>query len=328
TVTGSWDLDSWTRYAILGYWKYARDKMWDNTAGQQAWWESSSYLYKPCFSLGTPLPIADWKPPTIGNKIHTLNPDGSATVSVSGVQDGVFPYLGWQFKGIGVRDVKVFYRYESDPNPNNWVALPAAAATPGNYTATIPASPNGPDTVFYYAEADDEFGNRSTFPSGAGGPSGTYQIYTTKNATYNVAWVDGASDGTQRTPPTQTEVSTTITPKPTAVTLASFAAQPQGSTTHVRWQTASEQDNYGFRVYRSATPSRAGATVISQLLAGQGRGSNGGSAYSFVDGNTPSGPRYYWLEAIDLDGTSEWHGPAGIAPQRVDNTIFLPLVRR
>ncbi|MBC8075029.1 MAG: hypothetical protein H7Y32_03055, partial [Chloroflexales bacterium] len=211
TVTGSWDLDSWTRYAILGYWKYARDKMWDNAAGQQAWWESSSYLYKPCFSLGTPLPIADWKPPTIGNKIHTLNPDGSATVSVSGVQDGTFPYLGWQFRGIGVRDVKVFYRYESDLNPNNWVALPAAAATPGNYTATIPASPNGPDTVFYYAEAADEFGNRSTFPSG-GGTSGTYQIYTTKNATYNVAWVDGASDGTQRTPPTQTEVSTTITP--------------------------------------------------------------------------------------------------------------------
>jgi uncharacterized repeat protein (TIGR01451 family) len=327
TVTGAWDLESWTRYAIMGYWKYARDKMWDNTPGQQAWWESSSYLYKPCFSLGTPLPIADWKAPTIGNKLHALNPDGSATVTVSGVEDGAFPYLGWQFRGIGVRDVKVFYRYESDANPNGWTELLASPTTPGNYAATIPASPRGPDTIFYYAEAADAFGNRNTFPRG-GGTDGTYQIYTTKSETYNVAWVDGARDGTRRAPPTQTQVSTKITPAPNAVTLASFVARAQGGHALVRWQTAWEQDNYGFRVYRSATPSRAGATAVSQLIAGQGRGSSAGTAYSFIDRSASAGPGYYWLEAIDLDGTSQWYGPAGIEPQALDSTVFLPVVRR
>ena len=327
TVTGTWDLESWTRYAILGYWKYARNKMWDNTAGQQAWWESTSYMYKPCFSLGTPLPVADWKAPTIGNKIHTLNPDNSATVTVSGVEDGNFPYLGWQFKGIGVQNVKVFYRYESDNNPSVWAEAPASLSAPGTYTATIPASTKGPDTVFYYAEAADWFGNRSTFPSSAG-TGGTYQIYTTRDVTYNVAWVDGARDEARRAPPTQSHTPIKITPGPTAITLASFGAKAQGGIALVRWQTASEQNSYGFRVYRGATPSRASATAISPLIVGQGRGSSGGAAYSFIDRTPPAGPSYYWLQAIDLDGSSEWHGPSAITPQSIDSTVFLPLVQR
>ncbi len=50
------------------------------------------------------------------------------------------------------------------------------------------------------------------------------------------------------------------------------------------WRTVAEQDNYGFRVYRSRTPSRADAALLTaQIIPGQGRGRADGAAYSFTD---------------------------------------------
>jgi hypothetical protein len=97
----------------------------------------------------------------------------------------------------------------------------------------------------------------------------------------------------------------------------------------VRWRTVAELDNYGFRVYRSRSASRAGAELISpQIIPGQGRGRAGGANYSFFDANAPDGPLYYWLEDIDLNGTSEFHGPAQPTLQGVGTAIFVPMVRR
>src|SRR5262249_10760116 len=81
----------------------------------------------------------------------------------------------------------------------------------------------------------------------------------------------------------------------TAVVLPEFGAPRLPGGVLVRWRTVAELDSYGFRVYRSRTPSRAGATLITpQIIPGQGRGLAGGASYNFFDADAPDGPLYYW----------------------------------
>jgi uncharacterized repeat protein (TIGR01451 family) len=115
----------------------------------------------------------------------------------------------------------------------------------------------------------------------------------------------------------------------TAVVLSEFRVERQAGGVLLAWRTVAEQDNYGFRIYRSRTPSRASAVLLTaQIIPGQGRGRADGAAYSFVDSGAPAGSVYYWLEDIDLNGVSTFHGPAQPFLQSVRTRIWLPLVGR
>lgn len=148
--------------AAVSTWNFVNSKLWDDTPGQQAWFEALNQPYKPCFSGGTEVPIGDWLPPMIGNKVHTINPDNSALVTVSGVSDPDFPYLSWSFKGSGINTVEVVY---STDGGSSWTTLPTTPAGNATYTATIPPVASG--TVYYYARAKDNFANWASFPAGA-----------------------------------------------------------------------------------------------------------------------------------------------------------------
>jgi uncharacterized repeat protein (TIGR01451 family) len=116
-------------------------------------------------------------------------------------------------------------------------------------------------------------------------------------------------------------------PGPTVVVLSEFTALHIPGGVLVRWRTVAEQDNYGFRVYRSATANRANAVLVTpQVIPGQGRGRAGGASYSFFDANAPGGVSYYWLEDIDLNGTSNFFGPAIPSLQSTQHTYYLPLI--
>jgi hypothetical protein len=118
-----------------------------------------------------------------------------------------------------------------------------------------------------------------------------------------------------------------LVPGPSAVVLSEFRVERQAAGVLVLWRTVAELDNYGFRVYRSHTPSRDGAELITpQIIPGQGRGQAGGASYSFFDASAPDGPLYYWLEDIDLNGDSEFHGPAQPTTQGARLHIFVPFV--
>ncbi|MEL7433078.1 MAG: DUF11 domain-containing protein [Chloroflexota bacterium] len=162
-AVGTFDDEDDMRTAVLSMWDYINTNLWDTVDGQEAWFESTQRAYKPCFSAGTDLPIGDWAAPLIGNKVHTLNADGSATVSVTNVVDDDFAYLSWDFRGTGVADVEVVYTID---NGATWTVLPATTVGGNNYEATIPPQPDG-TRVYYYARAVDAFLNRTAFPSGA-----------------------------------------------------------------------------------------------------------------------------------------------------------------
>lgn len=308
----NWTAESWSRYALINYWKYSIEHMWDDTPGQAAWWDAqlkpNGNGYKPCFSLGTPLPIADWQAPVIENKQHILNPDGSATVVVSGVRDEDWPFLSWNLRGIGVEAVRVFY---STDDSATWTKIDATQSLTDTtlYFATIPPQPN--KTVYYYAEAEDSFGNISTYPASA---PHTYQLYSLRNYTYVMAW----SVGRARTTPV------IITPEPKTVRFSSLKAIPHNGGLEVRWSTSLEQDLYGFYVYQSPTEDHALAQKLhDQIIVARGAGSQ----YSYlIDQSRLLPDASYWLQEVDMYGRVSWHK---IEPSKDINstfTVFLPKI--
>lgn len=100
------------------------------------------------------------------------------------------------------------------------------------------------------------------------------------------------------------------TSTPTAVAVASSSAVRTSSGVTVRWATGSANNLLGFRVYRQVGPKRV--LVSTNLI--QARGAVAGSRYSFVDRSAPrSGALQYWIQAVHLDGSRTWHGPAFVS---------------
>ena len=148
--------------ATKEYWDTINTKLWDDTEGQAAWLEATGKNYKPCFSGGNDVPIGDWLAPEIGDKVHTLNSDDSALVTVSGVFDPETPFMSWEFAGSGIKTVEVEYTTDEG---ETWTTL-ETEFDGTNYVSTIPAVEEG-TTVHYYSKAQDNFNNWTAFPEGA-----------------------------------------------------------------------------------------------------------------------------------------------------------------
>lgn len=98
----------------------------------------------------------------------------------------------------------------------------------------------------------------------------------------------------------------------TAVELQDFAATDYDDGVLLEWQTGFEADNLGFHIYREEDGKRV--QVDPQLIAGSslttGLGSvlKSGQSYAWWDKGA-SKNAVYWLEDVDLNGASRWHGP-------------------
>jgi hypothetical protein len=96
--------------------------------------------------------------------------------------------------------------------------------------------------------------------------------------------------------------------EPLAVALASFTVTNEPGVLVVAWETTSEINTQGFNLYRNMDPMRADEPVA--FSPSQAPGGSQGFAYEWVDSDVVSGQTYYyWLEDIDLNGTTTLHGP-------------------
>ncbi len=109
---------------------------------------------------------------------------------------------------------------------------------------------------------------------------------------------------------------------PTAIHLKGFDAFNYDDAVVLKWQTGYEVNNLGYQLYREQNGQRVRVTpsVIagSALMTSAGVELTAGYSYAWTDHlskNDDSSRVQYWLEDIDIDGTSTWHGP--IVPQRM-----------
>ncbi len=115
-----------------------------------------------------------------------------------------------------------------------------------------------------------------------------------------------------------------ITAVPTAIELAQLKATGYEEGVSIEWQTGYEVDNLGFNLYRYANGERIRVNpqmlAGSALLVGHGATLTAGKSYSWWDARIADcGLRIadcpatqYWLEEVDLEGQSKWHGPIAI----------------
>ena len=96
---------------------------------------------------------------------------------------------------------------------------------------------------------------------------------------------------------------------PTAVDLASFTAQLQPDGVEVQWQTSMERDSAGYYLHRSPTSDSHGKRVSPFIPAAA---LAEGASYRYLDTGVREGGWYYWLEAVDTAGESEFFGPIAV----------------
>ena len=104
---------------------------------------------------------------------------------------------------------------------------------------------------------------------------------------------------------------------PTVAKLASFAANRyEDGSIVLDWQTGLEVDNLGYNLYREegGKRTRINSHMIagSALLAGPGVSLMAGRSYAWPDELQKEKDARYWLEELDLNGASTWHGPFSI----------------
>lgn len=100
---------------------------------------------------------------------------------------------------------------------------------------------------------------------------------------------------------------------PSAVRLNNIDAVRQKDGVSLKWRTGDEVSNLGFNVYREQNGKRTRVSpqliAGSALLAGARTSLKAGNSYSWKDKNPPGEDARYWLEDVDLNGQSTWHGP-------------------
>ncbi len=98
------------------------------------------------------------------------------------------------------------------------------------------------------------------------------------------------------------------------VELTSFSANVIGNRINLKWQTATEVNNYGFEIERK----NAGNNDWVKIGFVEGNGnSNSPKEYTFTDNSVNSGNYFYRLKQIDIDGSFEYS-------QAVEVSLGLP----
>ncbi|MFL6213381.1 MAG: C25 family cysteine peptidase, partial [Blastocatellia bacterium] len=150
-------------------------------------------------------------------------------------------------------------------------------------------------------------------------PNGTWKLYIVDD--------EAGDSGTLA----QGWALTITTDAPTLARMSSQAATVnERGRVSVEWSASLEVDNLGFNVYREAGGGRVRVNremiAGSALLAGQGVELATGRAYRCFD-QLPAGKTAarYWIEAVGLDGHSDWHGPiTTIAARRSSDETASP----
>jgi uncharacterized repeat protein (TIGR01451 family) len=108
--------------------------------------------------------------------------------------------------------------------------------------------------------------------------------------------------------------------RPTAVLLDILSATPGASGAVLFWRTTQELNAHGYHVLRAASDARHLAEQITPHLI-PARGPDG-AEYAFVDANAVRGVAYhYWLQEVQLDGTSREYGPVVLAEPPLGSVI-------
>jgi hypothetical protein len=112
-----------------------------------------------------------------------------------------------------------------------------------------------------------------------------------------------------------------------AIGLSKFEAKAEGNTILVVWETQTELNTAGFRLYRAegSPPADWGDPIHSEVA----RGGMMPTSYSYRDELVQAGILYYYLlEDLATDGTGSQHGPVSAGVGMAEQPTATPTVTR
>jgi hypothetical protein len=196
-------------------------------------------------------------------------------------------------------------------------SLPGPAAFFHFLSAVEPSTATPPDTLYYVC-----WGNSTAYDSAFEVPyadNGIDTLCGDWDAAVCYMWVD-------ETVPSGDSITFTqyllVSNPALSVELTEFAASYNRVSNEVRlaWETASEEDNLGFNLYR-AIDNGEYAKINDELIPGAGNSSSP-KQYTFADCDiTKVGLYSYKLEQVNAGGATQMHGPATI-----DIRNFIPRI--
>ena len=157
--------------------------------------------------------------------------------------------------------------------------------------------PNEPNALWYrYSETSDWSVIPSSNYTGPNAPNYTYRITL-------AGLIDAKSEGDLEIAGDKGGDSTL------PVELSSFTAMVLGSgRVRLDWVTQSETNVNGYYLWRSPTDNLYHAEIVSPLVGATNTSNT--MVYSFEDREISSDGVYrYWLQNVDFDGTTDYHGP-------------------
>ncbi len=103
---------------------------------------------------------------------------------------------------------------------------------------------------------------------------------------------------------------------PTSVDLMTFTATAAAESIILNWETTNEIDNLGYNLYRADTMDGVRTRINNTLIpTNVAPGSMEGAVYTYTDtgadlisGFEPGHTYYYWLESVDIHGTTSLDG--------------------
>ncbi len=195
----------------------------------------------------------------------------------------------------------------STNNGMTWSVMPDAAFTAGGFTSTISTGFGNP------------IGGSKAWSGGAIGAMTqvTVNLASFAGQTAKLRWHAGDDDSNAEVgwfvdsvTLTNAGIPSSCTSSPTAVTLISFNAESYDNGVFLEWQTGFEVSNLGFNLYREENGRRE--RLNRQIVAGSSLTATAslfaGETYAWWDKTTGKAAAY-WLEDMDLNGYSTWHGP-------------------
>ncbi len=112
------------------------------------------------------------------------------------------------------------------------------------------------------------------------------------------------------------------------VELSSFTAIfSAGFFVELTWVVQSETNHLGYYVLRNTAEDMGTATTLNTSPISSGSNSGEQITYNFRDEQIDANQTYYyWLESVDLDGTSQFFGPISVVVGSGDQEIVPPLI--
>lgn len=95
------------------------------------------------------------------------------------------------------------------------------------------------------------------------------------------------------------------------VELSSFTAiATQSNFVQLDWITQSETGVSGYYIYRNSSENLTAAAVVSTFIPAENTSSE--QSYRFTDEEVTPGTWYYWLQNVDMNGQSAFHGSISV----------------